>query len=169
MRISDWSSDVCSSDLQAIRPKGDRRRTNRALVARWKQAAAYRKITFFGDFVNQAIASNPEPISLRNDIRTLGKTLGDVIKDCEGKAIYDVIEKLRRAAVKFRREGNIKDGRILERQIARLEDEQASSVARAFSYFLHLSNIAEDRDQNRRQRQHALHAQAPKRERTTGR
>src|SRR3546814_8485298 len=32
---------------QAIRPKGDRRRTNRALVARWKQAAAYRKITFF--------------------------------------------------------------------------------------------------------------------------
>src|SRR3546814_17149852 len=91
MRISDWSSDVCSSDLQAIRPKGDRRRTNRALVARWKQAAAYRKITFFGDFVNQAIASNPEPISLRNDIRTLGKTLGDVIKDCEGKAIYDEI------------------------------------------------------------------------------
>src|SRR3546814_7040267 len=84
MRMSDWSSDVCSSDL-------------------------------------------PEPISLRNDIRTLGKTLGDVIKDCEGKAIYDVIEKLRRAAVKFRREGNIKDGRILERQIARLEDEQASS------------------------------------------
>src|SRR3546814_7522432 len=66
-------------------------------------------------------------------------------------------------AVKFRREGNIKDGRILERQIARMEDEQASSVARAFSYFLHLSNIAEDRDQNRRQRQHELHAQAPMR------
>jgi phosphoenolpyruvate carboxylase len=113
--------------------------------------------------VNQTLPSNLEPTALRNDIRTLGKTLGDVIQECEGKAIYEVIEKLRRAAVKFRREGNIKDSRILERQIARLEDEEASSVARAFSYFLHLSNIAEDRDQNRRQRRHELHADAPMR------
>src|SRR5690606_9360067 len=77
--------------------------------------------------------------------------------------IYDVIEKLRRAAVKFRREGNIRDSQILERQIARLADAEANSVARAFSYFLHLSNIAEDRDQNRRQRQHELHADTPMR------
>ena len=104
-----------------------------------------------------------EPTALRQDIRQLGKTLGDVIRECEGKAIYDVIEKLRRAAVKFRREGNIRDSQILERQIARLADAEANSVARAFSYFLHLSNIAEDRDQNRRQRQHELQAELPMR------
>ncbi|CAM5191059.1 hypothetical protein CDEN61S_01533 [Castellaniella denitrificans] len=46
----------------------------------------------------------------------LGRTLGEVIRDCEGRAVYDVIEKLRRAAVKFRREGQDRDGRMLERQ-----------------------------------------------------
>ncbi len=98
-------------------------------------------------------ATPNETISpLRQDIRMLGRTLGEVIRDCEGRAVYDVIEKLRRAAVKFRREGQDRDGRMLERQIRRLADGEANSVARAFSYFLHLSNIAEDRDQTRRQR-----------------
>lgn len=60
------------------------------------------------------------PLFLRNDIRLLGKTLGQVIKECEGKATYDVVEKLRQAAVKFRREGDLKSGKILVRQIERL-------------------------------------------------
>ncbi|HUG56652.1 MAG TPA: phosphoenolpyruvate carboxylase, partial [Candidimonas sp.] len=113
--------------------------------------------------MNLPVTPNTEPSSLRSDIRLLGKTLGEVVKECEGKAIYDVIEKLRRAAVKFRREGNEADSKILEKQIGRLADQEANSVARAFSYFLHLSNIAEDRDQNRRQRQHELYADTPMR------
>ncbi len=113
--------------------------------------------------MNQPATSNMESSPLRSDIRLLGKTLGEVVKECEGKAIYDVIEKLRRAAVKFRREGNEVDSRILERQISRLADREANSVARAFSYFLHLSNIAEDRDQNRRQREQELHGDTPAR------
>lgn len=113
--------------------------------------------------MNQPVIPSTEPSSLRSDIRLLGKTLGEVVKECEGKAIYDVIEKLRRAAVKFRREGNVADTKVLERQISRLADQEANSVARAFSYFLHLSNIAEDRDQNRRQRQHELGAETPMR------
>lgn len=113
--------------------------------------------------MNQPVSPSIEPSSLRSDIRLLGKTLGEVIKECEGKAIYDVIEKLRRTAVKFRREGDVADSKIFERQIGRLADQEANSVARAFSYFLHLSNIAEDRDQNRRQRQHELHADTPMR------
>jgi len=113
--------------------------------------------------VNQAVPPSRENSALRNDIRRLGKTLGEVIRECEGRSVYEVIEKLRRAAVKFRREGNARDGLILERQIRRLADEDANSVARAFSYFLHLSNIAEDRDQNRRKRHHELADQAPMR------
>ena len=101
--------------------------------------------------------------ALRQDIRLLGRTLGEVIRDSDGKAMYDTIEKLRRAAVKYRREGDESQEPILERSIRRLDGDQAVSVARAFSYFLHLSNIAEDREQNRRQRKHELNEEAPMR------
>lgn len=95
---------------------------------------------------------------LRQDIRLLGRTLGQVIQASEGREVFDVIEKLRRAAVKFRREGLERDGRMMERQIRRLADGEANSVARAFGYFLHLSNIAEDRDLTRRQHEQAYEA-----------
>ncbi|MGE4369769.1 MAG: phosphoenolpyruvate carboxylase [Burkholderiaceae bacterium] len=113
--------------------------------------------------MNTPVASTPTPVTLRHDIRQLGMALGDVIKECEGKPVYDIIEKLRRTAVKFRREGDAKDSKAIERAITRLTDKETSSVARAFGYFLHLSNIAEDRDQNRRQRQYELMAGEPMR------
>ncbi|WP_245152428.1 phosphoenolpyruvate carboxylase [Allopusillimonas soli] len=106
--------------------------------------------------MKRAAPNARESSALRNDIRQLGKTLGEVIRECEGRTVYDVIEKMRRAAVSHRREGALGENPVLERQIQRLKDEEVNSVARAFTYFLHLSNIAEDRDQNRRQRQHEL-------------
>ncbi len=111
-------------------------------------------------------ASRPQSDSaepLRHDIRLLGRLLGEVIAECEGKRVFDTIETLRRTAVKFRREGNAADGKLLEQRVKRLEGSDPNSVARAFSYFLHLSNIAEDRDQNRRQRTRALTGDAPAR------
>jgi len=93
---------------------------------------------------------------LRAYVRLLGRTLGEVIKECEGPRAFDVVEKLRQVAVRLRREGNERDGRALERQIARLTDDQATQTARAFGYFLHLSNIAEDRDLVQRRHRHEL-------------
>ncbi|MCS3507592.1 phosphoenolpyruvate carboxylase [Achromobacter sp. JUb104] len=93
---------------------------------------------------------------LRHDIRLLGRFLGAVIEECEGKRVFDTIETLRRTAVKFRREGNEADSKLLEQRVKRLQGNDPNSVARAFSYFLHLANIAEDRDQNRNQRVRAL-------------
>ena len=106
-----------------------------------------------------ASSSRPQSDSaepLRHDIRLLGRLLGTVIAECEGKRVFDTIETLRRTAVKFRREGNDADGKLLQERVKRLQGSDPNSVARAFSYFLHLSNIAEDRDQNRRQRARAL-------------
>ncbi len=100
---------------------------------------------------------------LRHDIRLLGRLLGTVIEECEGKRVFDTIETLRRTAVKFRREGNDADGKLLEQRVKRLQGSDPNSVARAFSYFLHLANIAEDRDQNRRQRARAIADDAPAR------
>ena len=104
-------------------------------------------------------ASRPQSDSaepLRHDIRLLGRFLGAVIAECEGKRVFDTIETLRRTAVKFRREGNEADSKLLEQRVKRLQGNDPNSVARAFSYFLHLANIAEDRDQNRRQRARAM-------------
>lgn len=87
---------------------------------------------------------------LRQDIRNLGKILGDVINECEGQEVFNAIEQLRQTAVKFRRQGEDKDNQILKKKIKDLAEGDANSIVRAFSYFLHLSNIAEDRDQTRR-------------------
>ncbi|MEN4920108.1 phosphoenolpyruvate carboxylase [Achromobacter spanius] len=100
---------------------------------------------------------------LRHDIRLLGRLLGEVIEECEGKRVFDTIETLRRTAVKFRREGDDADSKLLEQRVKRLQGSDPNSVARAFSYFLHLANIAEDRDQNRRQRARALADSTPAR------
>lgn len=81
---------------------------------------------------------------LRQDIRMLGKQLGHVVQRYEGDEVFNVIEKLRRAAVRFRREQDRSQLDELEQYIPKLSVQQARSVARAFTYFLHLSNIAED-------------------------
>lgn len=111
--------------------------------------------------MNQHMTSPVESTLFRNDIRNLGWILGNVMRECEGGDVYDVVENLRRAAVAFRRNGSVSDDPELAYQIASLSDDDVNSVARAFTYFLHLSNLAEDRDQNRRQREHELHAATP--------
>jgi len=99
----------------------------------------------------------------RDDIRLLGRLLGSVIEAHEGRDMFDTVEAIRRTSVQFRREGDSADGQALERLLNALSQEHVNSVVRAFSYFLHLSNIAEDRDQHRRQRAHLLSDGAPER------
>jgi len=90
------------------------------------------------------------------DIRALGKILGEVMRECEGPDAYAVVENLRRAAVRLRRGETPEAHGSLPELIADLEINEVRFVARAFSYFLHLSNLAEDRDQNQRKRAHEL-------------
>ncbi|MDX3904502.1 MAG: phosphoenolpyruvate carboxylase [Pigmentiphaga sp.] len=109
-------------------------------------------------------SSHHDPdLPLRNDIRLLGRLLGDVIRASEGTGVFDTIETVRRMAVRFRRDGNATDGRALEKRLKQLTPDEVNSVVRAFSYYLHLANIAEDRDQNRRRRASLLQQEAPAR------
>jgi phosphoenolpyruvate carboxylase len=41
---------------------------------------------------------------LKEDIRLLGRLLGDVLRDQEGEDVFDVVETIRQTAVRFRRE-----------------------------------------------------------------
>ena len=99
---------------------------------------------------------------LFDDIRLLGRLLGDVIREQEGQVAFDRVETIRQTAIRYRRDADPRAGRDLDRLLRTLEGDESTSVVRAFSYFSHLANIAEDRHHVRRQRAHALAGAAPR-------
>ncbi|WP_211317509.1 phosphoenolpyruvate carboxylase [Sphaerotilus hippei] len=88
------------------------------------------------------------------DIRLLGRILGDVIREQEGKEAYELVEKVRQLSVGFRLKQDATAGKALDRLLKNLTVDQTVSVIRAFSYFSHLANIAEDRHHVRRREVH---------------
>ena len=91
---------------------------------------------------------------LVDDIRWLGRILGDVIREQEGDAAFGLVEQIRRLSVAFRRDADALAGKALKKKLAALSSEQAVSVIRAFTYFSHLANLAEDQHHIRRQQVH---------------
>src|SRR5689334_5624248 len=105
-----------------------------------------------------AMAAVPSPADdkenlLREDRRLLGRLLGEVIRDQAGAEALERIERIRQAAVGFRKEN--KGEAELDRLLNALDLDQTMDVVRAFSFFSHLLNIAEDEQQHRRRRVHA--------------
>jgi phosphoenolpyruvate carboxylase len=91
--------------------------------------------------------------ALVDDIRLLGRILGEVLREQEGKDAYELIERVRQLSVAYRLKQDASAGRVLDRLLKNLSADQTVTVIRAFSYFSHLANIAEDRHQVRRQAQ----------------
>jgi len=98
---------------------------------------------------------------LKEDIRLLGRLLGDVLRDQEGEEVFAVVETIRQTAVRFRREADAGAARELDGMLKILTKEQTISVVRAFSYFSHLANIAEDQHHIRRRRAHLIAGSRP--------
>ena len=94
---------------------------------------------------------------LVDDIRLLGRILGDVIREQEGAEAYELIERVRKLSVAYRLKKDASAGRVLDRLLKNLSGDQTVSVIRAFSYFSHLANIAEDRHHVRRREHHEAH------------
>ncbi|CNF08891.1 phosphoenolpyruvate carboxylase [Mycobacterium tuberculosis] len=82
----------------------------------------------------------PEP--LRRDVRLLGAMLGDGLVEYGGKELLDDVERLRHAVIAARR------GETGIEEVAALVDgwtlERAGQVARAFTVYFHLTNLAEE-------------------------
>jgi phosphoenolpyruvate carboxylase len=91
---------------------------------------------------------------LVDDIRLLGRILGDVIREQEGADAFDLVERIRQLSVAYRLKSDAQAGRALDRLLKNLSGNQTVSVIRAFSYFSHLANIAEDRHHVRRRDHH---------------
>ncbi|QDL55444.1 phosphoenolpyruvate carboxylase [Rhodoferax aquaticus] len=94
---------------------------------------------------------------LVEDIRLLGRILGDVIREQEGVQAYELIEQIRTLSVAFRRDADQEADRALKKLLKSLSGDQTVSVIRAFTYFSHLANLAEDRHHIRRR---AIHERA---------
>ncbi len=115
-----------------------------------------------GERANDATATDKDA-PLKEDIRLLGRLLGDVLREQEGEEVFAVVETIRQTAVRFRREADAGAAKELDGMLKILTREQTISVVRAFSYFSHLANIAEDQHHNRRRRAHLLAGSKPQR------
>jgi phosphoenolpyruvate carboxylase len=109
-------------------------------------------------------ASEPSPSPSRRardnerplveDIRLLGRILGDVIREQEGVEAFELVERVRKLSVAFRRDADHEADRALKSLLKGLTSDQTVSVIRAFTYFSHLANLAEDRHHIRRREVH---------------
>jgi phosphoenolpyruvate carboxylase len=98
------------------------------------------------------VSSAPDPHKpLRDDVSMLGEMLGETLRDREGTALYETVERVRRIAKAARQRGEPAIAE-LEGQLRTLPLDMAVPVARAFSHFLTLANIAEQHHRVRRRR-----------------
>ena len=93
-------------------------------------------------------------LPLVEDIRLLGRLLGEVIREQDGDEAYALVEQTRSLSVAFRREADPAAGAALKKLLRTLSADSTVSVIRAFTYFSHLANLAEDRHHIRRRAVH---------------
>src|SRR5215469_3398262 len=101
-------------------------------------------------------------LPLRDDIRLLGRILGDTVREQRGAAAFDTLERIRQSSIRFRRDADRVAREELEHTLNALPRSEALHIIRAFGFFSHLANIAEDQHHIRRNRAHAFAPSAPR-------
>src|SRR5450432_3783178 len=96
--------------------------------------------------------ASEEDARLRNDIRLLGRILGDTVRDQEGADVFDLVERIRQTSIRFQRDDDRPARRELEIILDSMSTAETVRIVRAFSYFSHLANIAEDQNNIRQMR-----------------
>src|SRR5437763_3679074 len=102
-----------------------------------------------------------EDARLRTDIRLLGRILGDTVRDQEGADVFDLVERIRQTSIRFHRDDDKPARRELELILDSMSIGQTVRIVRAFSYFSHLANIAEDQNNIRQMRARSTAGGAP--------
>ncbi len=90
--------------------------------------------------------------SLREDVRFLGNSLGNVIKEQEGKSFYNLVEKIRKLskANKIQK----KSYKKISSEIKSINPKNTYKLARAFNHFMNFINLAESIDASRQLNQY---------------
>ncbi len=87
----------------------------------------------------------PQDPASREDVRYLGRLLGDVIRTQEGEAAFDAIEGVRKASVASHRNPDAAATAQLDDRLGRLDLADTLRFVRGFLLFSLLANLAEDR------------------------
>src|SRR3979411_1697281 len=101
------------------------------------------------------IAAIEADARLREDIRLLGRILGDTVRDQEGANVLDRLGRIRQPWIRFHRDDDRPARRELEIILDSMSTAETLLIVRAFSYFSHLANIAEDQNNIRQMRAHS--------------
>jgi phosphoenolpyruvate carboxylase len=86
------------------------------------------------------------PAPLRRDVRLLGRLLGRVLEEAGGPGLLEDVERLRRATIALRAADGARRearARVVE-LVAGLDLDRAGLVARAFTVYFQLVNLAEE-------------------------
>ncbi|MFK5981216.1 MAG: phosphoenolpyruvate carboxylase [Rhizobiaceae bacterium] len=105
---------------------------------------------------NTAPSPEEKDLPLKEDIRFLGRILGDVVRELEGDEVFDLVETIRKSSIAYLRDADADTKAEFESILNDLTPAEAVEVVRAFSYFSHLANMAEDQHHIRRTRAHEL-------------
>ena len=109
--------------------------------------------------------------SLRRDVRSLGILLGRVLVECEGAALLEQVEQLRRDLIRQREQALASPDTLRSRKetvtedarklIGQLRPQEAHQITKAFSIYFELTNLAETNHRKRRRRAAKLHSEQP--------
>jgi phosphoenolpyruvate carboxylase len=91
--------------------------------------------------------------ALSDDIRLLGRLLGDVVRAQAGDGTYELVERVRRDAVHARRNGTSPVDALRD-HLGSADLDQQIDVIRAFDWLSVMANTAEDVHHERRRRFH---------------
>ncbi len=89
--------------------------------------------------------------ALRDDVRTLGRLVGELLREQGGDSLYELVESARRISIR-RREGDREAAEELTDLVQALPPDTARDVIRAFSTYFELVNTAEKVHRIRRRR-----------------
>jgi phosphoenolpyruvate carboxylase len=111
---------------------------------------------------NVAVRAEPRSVGsagahdpLAREVRLLGALLGQVIVEQEGEAALDLVERVRRRTIALRRDPDPALRAALDADLATLGGPEIATLARAFSTYFRLVNLAEEKERVRQLRRRA--------------
>lgn len=89
-------------------------------------------------------ASQSLPEHMRSDVRTLGNLLGQALRESGSPGLFEDVERLRLATIDAYTDETPEAFRAAESIVASFSPQRAEEVARAFTVYFHLTNLAEE-------------------------